>query len=205
MGLSDDPWIYKNSPLAPEKLHAIGYIVTIWNTCEHYVETLFSVVAATPHNIGHAITHDLGSVKLFDTILVIAHEQKFEPDLVALLEHAKKLYEACRLNRNQVCHFGICGTPEGNRMARRKGPALDAPLLPDSIEDIRRVGDEIKGLLTFLQEVVRHLVQRQQGQPTPSPDRPSLPRALVSSGPPRENSPRPRGSQSQHPHRSSRA
>lgn len=203
----DDPWISQHSPLASEKLHAIGYIVTIWNSCEYWAEILFMTVAGTPAHVGHAITHNLGSTTLFNAIIDVARERRMGPDLIGLLQHTETLYEACRLNRNQVCHFGICGTAEGNRMARRKGPKFDALLLPDGIESIRRIAEDIATLLTFLQTVVRHFVDQQQGRQTPLPDKPIPPARLliVSRDTHQQNTQRHIPAKPQHPPQSSRA
>jgi hypothetical protein len=44
-----DPWIKENSPLSPDKLHAIGVIAFRWNQCEFGLLHLLSDIVGLPH------------------------------------------------------------------------------------------------------------------------------------------------------------
>jgi len=54
-----DPWVQLNSPLAPDKLHAIGVIAFRWNKCEFGLLVLLADIVGMPRNEVWAMVHDL--------------------------------------------------------------------------------------------------------------------------------------------------
>jgi hypothetical protein len=183
--LSDDPWIQKHSLISPEKLHALGYLTFAWNSCESWSVNVFSTVLDVPEALARCIAHDLGDITLWTKIVDVAHAKKLDEDTVGILQHASKLYERNRVNRNQFvhAHAAMTGGGEDMKLIRVKGPKLEFQLISDSLEDIRRVAEDIGHLRRYLHDVWFYIQSGRKGGKFPLPGKPSLP-ALVWSPPP---------------------
>jgi hypothetical protein len=192
MPLTDDPWIAKHSAPEPEKMDALGYIIMLWNSCEHKLWILLTWIARIPVSISYTLLHSTSDVTMMNQIRDVTKLSDLSSEHVTLIEHTLDYYDVCRLNRNQLCHFSIAeGQPaddERIRFLRRKGPDLLAsePFL-DSLEDIRRVADEVETLSHFLTDLTLSIDSSRYGPQRPLPEKPPLPKRLWT--PPPRNSP----------------
>ena len=66
MPLTDDPWIAEHSAPEPEKLHAIGYITMLWNSCEYNVWALLTWIVQLSVSISYALLHSISDVTMMD-------------------------------------------------------------------------------------------------------------------------------------------
>jgi hypothetical protein len=187
MPLTDDPWIAKHSAPEPEKLHAIGYIIMLWNSCEDKLWALLTWSARIPVSISYALLHSTSDVTMMNQIrdvTKLSDLSRLSSEHAALIDHALNYYDICRLNRNQLCHFSIAeghrDDDERIRFRRRKGADILAsePFL-DSLDDIRQVADEVEILNHFLVDLILSVDSIRHGPQRPLPEKPPLPKRLL--------------------------
>lgn len=200
--LLDDPWIEDHSTLSPAQLHALGALTFSWNACEAWIYDTFGEALGVSPAIARIVSHDLGDITILTKTVELARAREFPDDLIEDLLHASKLYDRCRGNRNTFVHAGAAAMPRQARdednltMTRTKGSSRLSPAIPDTLEDLRRVAEDISTLNGFLQRVFFRAAKANQGQPTrPSRERPPLP-ASIWSPPPKAQSKRTRPPQS---------
>jgi hypothetical protein len=145
----DDTWIAANSQMAPEKLHALGVIAYRWNTAEFVFKGLLVIVADVEFFKLWTIIHEMGDIAISAAMLEITKDNPLPTPFQGALEHGLKLYDANRINRNQLTHF-IPLSLIGSDLARMKGPAWKPEPFPNSIDDLRRVAEEIGALGRYL-------------------------------------------------------
>lgn len=179
---TDDPWIQKRRHLTPQKTHALGYLTLAWSGCEHWTTEIFMAVSQLPMRIAYIISHDQGDITLWTKIRQIARERNYDPNVQDLLEHAAKMHDICRGNRNQFTHVSLSGAESLDdsvlRLARRKGPEPFGPSLDDSLENVRRVCEEIEILKQFIGGICMGILFRRmspQDEHQPWPNKPELP------------------------------
>src|SRR4051812_24749014 len=97
--LSDDPWIQSNSPLSPDKLHAIGVIAFRWNQCEYALLTLFADVVGLPGRDVWALAHDLGDISICERIRTLTDFRAYNEWGKELISNYLEFYDKCRQNR----------------------------------------------------------------------------------------------------------
>ena len=110
------------------------------------------------------------------------------PIMIDAIEHCLKVYDINRLNRNQLTHF-LPSAFTNSDLARLKGPRFDPQPIPDTLEDMRRVADEVILLVNYLGGIVNLINKRQVSEKPdrilPSlPDKPPLPERLWKPPPP---------------------
>lgn len=154
--LADDPWIVENSKISPAKLHALGVVAYRWNLTDLTLKSVLIATAGFEFFRAWAIIHEMGDVAVGSAIEEIITRNKFPDDIREAVLHGLELYDANRINRNQLTHF-VPVTLEGTELARMKGPTWNPQPFSDSITDLRRVADEIGKLFDYLVEVSKVL------------------------------------------------
>jgi hypothetical protein len=208
-GLSADEWMTRRSPIHPEKLHALGVITFTWNTCELHLLFLFFQVATLKTAIGRIIAHEFGDVALINRIREIIHTtftdddaRVFGPEEIAIIDNILDVYDICRLNRNSLTHFHGEKIDGEILLARMKGPKWISHVLPNDLQDFRRVADEIWELSLRLRKLWRAMASRRDGVMLPLPDTLPLPELLWKPPPqpqnPTKSKRRPRSSRVSH-------
>jgi hypothetical protein len=124
----DDPWVRENSPLSPEKLHALGVITVTWNACQYHLFTILHVVLGGHESEARASSHDMGDISIIEKAAELARAKKLDAQLVELIEDAKRLFDCNLANRNLLTHFRLVAAEDGLRLARNKGPQCLATL-----------------------------------------------------------------------------
>jgi hypothetical protein len=123
---------------------------------------------------------------------------RYSQDIKDAVVHAVRVYEVCRINRNQLTHFLPQGLT-GSDLTRLKGESFAPQPFPDSLADIRRVAEEIEALIGYLSAMFNFFRARFQNAlrraPTPLPDKPPLPKMLWHIPPP---PPKPRQRKARH-------
>ncbi len=177
--MDEDPWIKNHSPIAPEKLHALGYITLVWNSCENGLFGLLSTVSGLSEGVCRAFVYDLGDVTISNRIEAFLEMRKVEAEPAKAIRHALNVYDVCRQNRNALTHAGLAAAGgHGLSLSRvRKKPAFISDLLPDDLEDFRRVAEEIRALNRHLKEL--WFILPPYNDPIPSPDTLPVPCKLV--------------------------
>lgn len=155
MSLDDDPWVRAHSPVSAATMHALGYLTFAWNLCEYWTNAIFCEALSVSEATAHIITHDLGDITIWTKIVQIARHKKLPDATIEHLEYASKLYDRCRTNRNTYVHAsaGSSRVKPGLRLMRVKGPSMVGSPIPDDIEDLRRVADEIRALRRYLEDL----------------------------------------------------
>jgi hypothetical protein len=188
--LSRDPWIKAHSPIDAEKLHALGVVNFRWNITE-FILKIFSMRfgggGKGSFDANWAELHDEGDIALWQMIEANVTAGPWSQDIKDAVIHGIRMYEACRINRNQLSHFLPKGLA-GSDLARLKGPDFDPQPFPDSLADIRRVAEEIEALIAYLGGLFNFFRARFQNAlrraPTPLPAKPPLPKTLWHIPPP---------------------
>lgn len=165
------------SALPAEKLHALGYITFAWNACEYWTGAIFSIVSGIDQSIGRIITHDLGDVGIWKKVREISENKNHPIDVIDLLNHSSRFYDICRINRNTYVHAtgGLIGRG-GISLIRRKGPKQFGDYIPDGLNDLRRVCEDLDSLNHFLEEVAMYIMDLNEGiRNLPPPAMPPLP------------------------------
>lgn len=183
--LADDPWIAANSPIAPEKLHALGVVNFRWQSAEFGLRALLILASGMRTDTAWAIIHNMGDIALSTAIEQIVETSKLPDDLKEAIDYALKIYDINRLNRNQLTHF-LPSAIRGSDLSRMRGPSYDPQPIADSLEDIRRVAKDIWELLGYLTGLLNVLAWRlyrslhpHPMEPMPPlPDRPALPESV---------------------------
>jgi hypothetical protein len=181
MMLTDDPWIAANSPIEPEKLHAIGVITYKWNTCEIGIRILLDCISNRNIDVTWTETHDIRSSQLMKRVektIVASHHKTHVKEAVL---HAVKLYDVNRVNRNQLSHFLPGASKMGMEIRNNKTPdfsaIFDAPVVRSELSDIRLVAAEIQALITYLEGMINYFFAGVVNilEPRSLPEKPALP------------------------------
>ncbi len=180
---SHDDWIRSHSLVTPEKLHAIGFLTLAWNACEYWTTAIFSTVSGLSEKQARIVTHDLGDITIWNKIIEFSGIDELTGTHVKdELKHALKIYDRCRSNRNQFVHAALGGErgEDGSvfRLARNKGPKFEFDPIDDSLQEIRRVGDEIDRLRDYLARLCIHISSLKFETPSPLPERLPLPECV---------------------------
>jgi hypothetical protein len=177
----DDSWIKSYSPIAAEKLHALGYINLIWNVTEYWLNALLASVSGLSEDMCRMFVYDLGDVAISDRIRTFSATRAFDRPMMAAIERALGAYDICRLNRNHLNHFALASRSghKGLRLHKiAKKPKRELMPIPDDLEDIRRVGEEISALKIFLEHLALATWKNAKAPPPPSLDTLPLPQRL---------------------------
>jgi hypothetical protein len=153
MALADDPWIAANSPLSPERLHAIGLITFRWNECEFWQFQLFRCVSELAQSEAWAFVFDLGDEAISVRIKTLMTIREYHKGGRALIENALDIYGYCRQNRNSLAHAWSHGKQNGEAILARKSKKpsdIDPEAFPADLTTLKRVADEIEVLETRL-------------------------------------------------------
>lgn len=182
-----DPWMIANSKIGPtsdlgyKRLHALGVIALRWNRAEQWLFTIFCDVSGYDEAEAWALVFDLGDVSISERIKSLLKIRGFTTE-APLIENALQVYDVCRRNRNSVMHAWTRGlTDDGHVGFARKSKAADsqdAEPFPSSLDDLRRVAEEIEHLNTRLWLLSCF---NQDGQPTSSLQTLPLPSLLWNS------------------------
>jgi hypothetical protein len=167
-----DTWIATNSAIAPEKLHALGVMTFRWNIVEASLKVLLISLAKVDFAVIWAIIHSLGN----ESISELLKKENLPEPVTKTIEHGLKLFDANRINRNQLTHFLPTALVKSD-FARLKGPSFDPKPLPDNVSDLRRVADDIGRLQVYLGALLS-VVSTRQYSLKPGGTLPSLPELI---------------------------
>jgi hypothetical protein len=142
-----DDWIASHYPKITDKLHAMGVVSVAWNEAENWLFWLFSTIVGLPTSETWVLAHELGDIAISERIKALMNIKKVPAATIKIVENALEFYDICRINRNQLTHFVVVSYPNDIMLARRsKKPeagAYTSSPFDNSLEDIRRVADEI--------------------------------------------------------------
>lgn len=176
----DDPWIKEHSPIAPEKLHALGVVNFRWNAADIGLKTLHVVLTGKRWSDAWPDVHNESSITLCKEITAAVLSDQYDQRVKDAAVRAVAIYDVCRINRNQLSHF-LPNGQVGSDLTRLKGPTFDPKPFPDSIQDIRRIAEDIEALLNYLSAVINHLIALNYfpaTEPPQLPDKPPAPTML---------------------------
>lgn len=190
--LSIDEWMTANSELGHKRLHALGVITQRWNRAERWLFTIFCDVSGYDEAEAWALVYNLSTPAISERIRSLLKIRNYVTE-APLIENALEVFNVCRQNRNSVTHAWTRGLSADGQLAlaskSRKADNLDADPFPSSLDDLRRVADEIEGLNTRLWLLSCFA---EDSQPTSSLEKLPLPFLLVQPPqPPRAKPPRP--------------
>lgn len=169
--LKSDPWISSNSPLSPERLHAIGLITFRWNECEFWHFQLFRCVSELPQSEAWALVFDIGDESISVRVKTLMEMRGYHKNGRALIENALAFYSCCRMNRNSIAHAWTDGKQDGEAILARKTKKpsnIDPKAFPADLATLRRVADELGALETRLWLLCCRLEQGTISPPPPS-------------------------------------
>ncbi|MER9683497.1 hypothetical protein NKJ23_30075 [Mesorhizobium sp. M0184] len=179
--MKSDPWIAENSPLSPERLHAIGLITFRWNQCEFWLFLLFCKVSGIDQKDAWALVYDLGDIAICSRIKALLANRVFHADGVALILNALDAYDINRQNRNTVAHAWTAGQFDGEYVLARKSKKIDAidpSAFKSDLASLRRVAHEIGLVETNLWVLCCIIEDNSISGPVTAPKRLVLPEAL---------------------------
>jgi len=179
--MPDDPWIEKHSPIAAEKLHALGYINLEWNVSEYHLNALLASVSGLDEATCRMFVYDMGDTAICDRIKAFAAKREFNAPMQAALDRGLEAYDICRLNRNHFNHFALASRSSewGLRLHKvAKKPTLELSPIADEIKDFRRVAEEIRALNAYLGDLWLAARDSPSALPPPSPETLPLPQRL---------------------------
>lgn len=184
----DDKWVVENSQIAAEKLHALGVVAFRWNSAEISLRSTLILLLRLNWNVAWSVIHEMGDMALMVSIREIIESNPVPKEVAETIEHGLKLYDANRLNRNQLTHF-LPAALVGSDLTRMKGPRFDPQPFPDSVGDLRRVADDLADLLEYFGKLLTIMHSRQYSQKPggllpPLPDKVPLPERLWKPPPP---------------------
>jgi|HubBroStandDraft_3_1064219.scaffolds.fasta_scaffold133589_1 hypothetical protein len=173
MTLSADPWIAKNSPLSPERLHAIGVVNVRWNDCEFWLLLLLCSVSKIPRREIWAMAHDLGDIAMCKKIRTFTLFRGYRDHGRALIENALDVYDLCRQNRNNIVHAWVRASGSDPTLSRKskKPDDPEASPFPSDLGDIRRVAEDVGELQTRLWLLCCMIDDGELAKPLTSPEK----------------------------------
>lgn len=190
MSKLEDDWIAINSPIAAEKLHALGVVNFHWNTAEFALRILsirFGFGGKGNFVANWASVYNQKDITICNKMrAVVGDNKRMSKSAKEAVRHALECYDVCRLNRNQLTHF-VPGMLSGTPFARVDADFEPHPF-PDDLKDIRRVAEEIVAQIKYLSDLSNYfdaqVMNRIQGvEPPPLPHKPDLPARLWNSPP----------------------
>jgi hypothetical protein len=150
-----DTWMLENSKtghseIGYQRLHALGVISLRWNQAEQWLFSMFCDVTGYNEAEAWALAFDLGSESIARKIRAFVDLRGFSTEK-PLIENTLEVFGICRQNRNAVVHAWTRGVSAEGQIGlakkSRKMP-LEAEPLPSTLDDLRRVADEIESLNT---------------------------------------------------------
>jgi hypothetical protein len=146
--LGKDEWISNHYPSIAHKLHALGVVSLEWNRCEAGLFWLFSDVVSLPRLECWVLAYELGDIAISERIKALMKFKKYPLELIASVENVLEVYEICRRNRNQLTHFHVLEYRDDLALMRisKKVDSPELAQFANTLEDIRRVADEVKWL-----------------------------------------------------------
>jgi hypothetical protein len=185
MALSDDPWIAEHSTIDPERLHALGMITLWWNHCERNLLLIFCHIFGFTQRIGWIVGNDMGGISISNKISELLNFANLEKDIEDVIRNYLRVHDVCGKNRNTITHF-TASMPKDKlfdvssvAFVRMKGDDGKKAYIPSSLEDIRRIAEEIKVPLLHSWRIYKLLLSYQQGKSLELPPLVSLPEMLV--------------------------
>lgn len=177
--LSIDEWMTADSELGHKRLHALGVITQRWNRAERWLFTIFCDVSGYDEAEAWALVYNLSTPAISERIRSLLKIRNYATE-APLIDNALEVFNVCRQNRNSVTHAWTRGLSADGQLAlaskSRKADNLDADPFPSSLDDLRRVADEIEGLNTRLSLLSWFA---EDSQPTSSLEKLPLPFLLV--------------------------
>jgi hypothetical protein len=160
----------------------MGVITLRWNQCERELFYLFCEVSEIDPNTAWVLLHKLKDVEIWKSIKTIANQKALNPQVLELIENADKVYDQCRLNRNQITHFEMLpGTSwSSNKLERRSTQPHSmetSPFISD-LKALRQVAEEIYDLGSRLWVLQCFLEEYRNGNDPPLPGKLPEPDAL---------------------------
>jgi len=158
-----------------------------YNLAESSLFFLFCQVSRLPGRLARILAHDLQSPAICQRINEITSIDGLSaPETKEFIQHATALFDANRTNRNQLTHFLPTLGTDGVELRRNKGPRLERDVIPSSLDDIRRVADDIRRMNGYLVELGSWLSKFNSGRSldddedatTPLPEKPAIPERL---------------------------
>lgn len=185
MPTGTDSWIEENSPLAFEKLHAMGVVQYRWNTAELYMVLLIAAVTNLNFDTAWKRTRKRRASQLFGMLRDGYRFLSKSPQVIEHVEHAISLYDVNLKNRSQVTHF----LPEGgnseslhNSRSSDYLAMFDQTPIKTDLLDLRRCADDLRLLNRYLVGISNALGDRpflkMAGKVGPMPEKPALPSLL---------------------------
>lgn len=191
--LNNDPWIAENSPIDPERLHAIGVINFFWSQSEVGIFCIFSVLCGLDIDRTAAAFGALSASMQVDALKALAKTMPSQflidkdgtaEKLREAIFYAAELFDANKKNRNAVVHayyFRKGDTVAMQNRAPKK--SWDFKDIPCSIEELRAIALECKDLCAYLSGVMAYLFALNRphgpspraGELPPLPDKPRRP------------------------------
>ena len=193
--LHDDPWIAANSPIEPERLHAIGTINFYWSQSEVGFFCIFSILSTLDIDRTAAAFGGLSASAQIDAVKALAKSMPsqfpFDKDgaaeqLKEAIFHAAELFDANKKNRNAVVHAYYFRKGDMVAMQNRAPKkSWDFRDIPCSLEELRAIASECKDLCAYLSGLLTYLFalnrppgsSRRAGELPPLPDKPQRPPA----------------------------
>jgi hypothetical protein len=174
-------WMADNSPIAAEKLHALGLVTFNWNRCEKSTFWLFSTIIGLPEELCWALTHEMGDITTCETIGALMKLKNFHPKAIETIGNALEVHNICRQNRNQLTHFEVhsLGINDLRLMRKSKKPDAMRPYhFSAELDDLRRVAGEIDQLDNRLWILTVIMESHDPTKPAPWPAKLPVPTLL---------------------------
>jgi hypothetical protein len=137
--------------------------------------------------IAWAIMHEMGGLTIAAAIKELVSKRTDDDPLKAAVLHILVLHDLNRMNRNQLTHFMPVKIESGIALWRVKGPNFTPLVIPDSVETLRHISEDINRFMWYVSAAITYLNQQRRGQsPSPLPEKPPLPERLVRPLPPKQ-------------------
>jgi hypothetical protein len=186
--LDTDSWIMENSPIEPERLHALGTINFYWSQSEFGFFCIFSLLCGLDVDRtaaafgGLSATAQIAAVKALSKTMpsqILFDKDGMAEKLRDAIFHAAELFDANRKNRNAVVHAYFFQKRDAVAMQNRAPKkSWDFKDIPCSLGDLRATAMECKVLCAYLSGLLAHLfaLNRPQGSfPRELPPLPNKP------------------------------
>ena len=176
-------WPTYGSNFSSGTTEAIGILVEAYNDLEIGLQFILLSFMRGKIWRNHVVTEHMSSTAVVEAIRAYLMEHPKRSKVLAPVEFALNAFETCRVNRNNIIHFGMAWRKPGQRISRvmrvklRAGRFMFMRTL--KVSDVRGVADDCHALKLYMDYLSVELDKCFSRKPFMEPERPEAPKLLA--------------------------
>jgi hypothetical protein len=140
--------------------HAIGRITIEWNRAEREIERLLWLYLETDRPTARMITGIVGNQSKALLLIQLVKLKETSPEILSAIEHALKIFDICRENRNHIVHSVADSADAAHqvifRKPRKNNPIEEHEMILD-INQVRQCAKDIWHVRTYIKALAEQI------------------------------------------------